>query len=119
MKDLKVTFIQTKLHWKDIDANLKMFGDYFSKIKKGSTDLILLPEMFSTGFIMVQERWISIIKDYCLIEFTNSPVILLFLGIINAPARNIAQVIAGGVRQVVNVIDAYAKKDESAEAEAA
>ncbi|MBT8195750.1 MAG: amidohydrolase [Bacteroidia bacterium] len=55
MKDLKVTFIQTKLHWKNIDANLKMFDDYISKIKKGSTDLIILPEMFSTGFIMQPE----------------------------------------------------------------
>jgi large subunit ribosomal protein L10 len=41
------------------------------------------------------------------------------LGLINAPAQNLASVLAGGVRQVVNVIDAYAKKDETAEAEAA
>jgi large subunit ribosomal protein L10 len=41
------------------------------------------------------------------------------IGLIGTPAQNIAQVIAGGVRQVVNVIDAYAKLDESAEAEAA
>jgi large subunit ribosomal protein L10 len=40
------------------------------------------------------------------------------LGLINAPAQNLASVLAGGVRQVVNVIDAYAKKDETAEAEA-
>jgi large subunit ribosomal protein L10 len=38
------------------------------------------------------------------------------MGLINAPARNLASVIASGVRQVVNVIDAYAKKDEAAEA---
>jgi large subunit ribosomal protein L10 len=41
------------------------------------------------------------------------------IGLINAPAQNLASVLAGGVRQVVNVIDAYAKKDETAEAEAA
>lgn len=41
------------------------------------------------------------------------------IGLINAPAQNIASVLAGGVRQVVNVIDAYAKKDETAEVEAA
>jgi len=34
------------------------------------------------------------------------------LGIISAPARNVASVIAGGVRQVVNVIDAYSKKED-------
>ena len=42
------------------------------------------------------------------------------IGVISAPARNVASVIAGGVRQVVNVLDAYTRKDESAEtAEAA
>lgn len=35
------------------------------------------------------------------------------VGIISAPARNLVSVVAGGVRQVVNVIDAYAKKDEA------
>ena len=35
------------------------------------------------------------------------------LGLLNAPARNIASVVAGSVRQVVNVLDAYSKKDEA------
>ncbi|MCP4359470.1 MAG: 50S ribosomal protein L10 [Chloroflexi bacterium] len=35
------------------------------------------------------------------------------LGLINAPAQNIAGVVAGGVRQIVNVLDAYAKKEET------
>jgi large subunit ribosomal protein L10 len=34
------------------------------------------------------------------------------LGVINAPASRLAGVIAGGVRQVVNVINAYAEKDK-------
>lgn len=34
------------------------------------------------------------------------------LGLFNAPAQNLAGVVASGVRQVVNVIDAYAKKSE-------
>ncbi|RMG94690.1 MAG: 50S ribosomal protein L10 [Chloroflexi bacterium] len=38
------------------------------------------------------------------------------IGLINAPAQNIVSVVANGVRQVVNVIDAYAKSEESAEA---
>jgi large subunit ribosomal protein L10 len=41
------------------------------------------------------------------------------IGLISAPAQNITSVIAGGVRQVVNVIDAYAKKDSEGETEAA
>jgi large subunit ribosomal protein L10 len=35
------------------------------------------------------------------------------IGLISAPARNIAGTIASGVRQVVNVLDAYAKKEEA------
>ncbi|MFZ0548750.1 MAG: 50S ribosomal protein L10 [Candidatus Promineifilaceae bacterium] len=41
------------------------------------------------------------------------------IGLISAPAQNIASVIAGGVRQVVNVLDAYAKKEGEGTAEAA
>lgn len=33
------------------------------------------------------------------------------LGILAGPARNLAGVVAGGVRQVVNVLNAYAEKD--------
>lgn len=40
------------------------------------------------------------------------------IGLIDGPARNIASVVASGVRQVVNVVDAYAKSEEGA-AEAA
>ncbi len=38
------------------------------------------------------------------------------LGLINAPAQNIVSVVSNGIRQVVNVIDAYAKSEEAAEA---
>jgi large subunit ribosomal protein L10 len=38
------------------------------------------------------------------------------LGLINTPAQNFVSVVASGVRQVVNVIDAYAKSEETAEA---
>jgi large subunit ribosomal protein L10 len=41
------------------------------------------------------------------------------LGLISAPAQGIVSAVANGVRQVVNVLDAYAKKDDSAPAEAA
>ena len=37
------------------------------------------------------------------------------VGLISAPARNVASVLASGVRQVVNVVDAYAKKEEDGE----
>ena len=37
------------------------------------------------------------------------------LGMIQGPARNIASVVAGGVRQVVNVLDAYAAQENDAD----
>ena len=36
-------------------------------------------------------------------------------GLISAPARNVASVVASSVRQVVNVVDAYSKKEDGAE----
>jgi predicted amidohydrolase len=48
---LKVTMIQTSLHWEDIDENLKLFSEKISSLKE-DTDIIVLPEMFSTGFSM-------------------------------------------------------------------
>lgn len=47
---LTITLVQSSLHWEDIDANLSMFDDKLSQI--GQTDLIILPEMFTTGFSM-------------------------------------------------------------------
>lgn len=41
------------------------------------------------------------------------------LGILAGPARSVAGVIAGGVRQVINVINAYAEKDSQESSEEA
>jgi large subunit ribosomal protein L10 len=41
------------------------------------------------------------------------------LGLISAPAQNVVSTLTSGVRQVVNVLDAYARSEESAAAEAA
>lgn len=51
MQDLKVTLIQTDLHWENTDANLPMLEEKLWQINE-KTDLIVLPEMFSTGFSM-------------------------------------------------------------------
>lgn len=51
MRDLKIILIQSTLHWENVEANLKMFSDKIASIKE-QTDLIVLPEMFSTGFTM-------------------------------------------------------------------
>ena len=51
MQNLIITFIQTELAWEDIQANLEMLDEKIEAIQN-PTDLILLPEMFSTGFSM-------------------------------------------------------------------
>jgi predicted amidohydrolase len=51
MQDLTVTLIQTDLIWEDIDANLDLLDRKMDDITE-KTDLIILPETFSTGFTM-------------------------------------------------------------------
>ena len=51
MQTLRITLIQTNLHWVDITANLEMLGQKVACITE-PTDLIVLPETFSTGFSM-------------------------------------------------------------------
>jgi omega-amidase len=48
---MKVTLIQTQLHWEDRQKNLSHFDSLVTSIKE-QTDLIVLPEMFTTGFSM-------------------------------------------------------------------
>jgi len=48
---LKVTLIQSALHWEDVEANLRLFTEKISA-NKDTTDIIVLPEMFTTGFTM-------------------------------------------------------------------
>jgi omega-amidase len=55
MQDLKITLIQSDLHWEDVEANLSMFEEKIWQIN-GSTDVIVLPEMFTTGFTMAAPR---------------------------------------------------------------
>lgn len=51
MEDLRLTLIQTELAWEDPKANRDHFSEKL-KALAGTTDLILLPEMFTTGFSM-------------------------------------------------------------------
>jgi len=55
MQDLKFTLIQSELHWEDAEANLSMFEEKIWQIS-GSTDVIVLPEMFTTGFTMAASK---------------------------------------------------------------
>ena len=51
MSDLKITLVQTHLHWQDPTANRSMIEEKLWNIGE-DTDLIILPEMFTTGFTM-------------------------------------------------------------------
>ena len=46
---MKITLIQDHIVWADKAANLQKTGDQLA-VLTGQTDLVVLPEMFSTGF---------------------------------------------------------------------
>ena len=48
---MKITIIQTNIFWEDKLGNLEMFENIISSLLPG-TDIVILPEMFNTGFSM-------------------------------------------------------------------
>lgn len=54
MSTLTITTIQTTLHWEDKAANLQMLEEKINSIGQ-KTEVVVLPEMFSTGFSMKPE----------------------------------------------------------------
>ncbi|MBK9274863.1 MAG: amidohydrolase [Flavobacteriales bacterium] len=65
MRDLRMTLVQSMLHWEDAAANRAMFSDKLAG-SKGTTDLVVLPEMFTTGFSM---------RSHELAEALNGPTV--------------------------------------------
>lgn len=55
MSGLTITTIQTGLHWENKIANLQMLEEKIGSIKE-KTEVVVLPEMFSTGFSMKPEQ---------------------------------------------------------------
>ncbi|MDB5145605.1 MAG: amidohydrolase, partial [Mucilaginibacter sp.] len=55
MENLKITLFQGYLFWENIDKNLQNISLRLSNIRE-KTDLIILPEMFNTGFTMNAEK---------------------------------------------------------------
>jgi omega-amidase len=51
MQPLTVSLIQTATHWHDPHANRALFDEWFAQVPAGA-DLVVLPEMFATGFTM-------------------------------------------------------------------
>lgn len=56
MSILTITGIQTSLHWEDPVANLNMLEEKINSISD-KTEIIILPEMFSTGFSMKPKKF--------------------------------------------------------------
>lgn len=55
LQDLSVTLVQTNLHWEDATANMAMLEEKIFGMTN-PTDLIILPEMFTTGFTMNPDK---------------------------------------------------------------
>lgn len=53
MDHLRLSLLQAQLHWEDRLANFRLFEKLIDAL--GETDLIILPEMFTTGFSMEPE----------------------------------------------------------------
>ena len=53
MQNLKITIIQPDIIWEDATANLEKYSQWIENIEE--TDVIMLPEMFTTGFSMNPE----------------------------------------------------------------
>jgi predicted amidohydrolase len=85
MSTLSITIIQTHLHWEDKAANLRMLEEKINSIKE-RTEIVVLPEMFSTGFSMQPEllaetmegetvQWMKRIAEEKKIILTGSVII--------------------------------------------
>ena len=54
MENLKITLVQPDIIWEDVSANLEKYTRMLAEIEH--TDVIVLPEMFTTGFSMASEK---------------------------------------------------------------
>ena len=56
MSSLTITIIQPNLVWENKKANLDMLAQKIESIKE-KTEVVILPEMFSTGFSMQPKQF--------------------------------------------------------------
>lgn len=54
MQNLNITIIQPNIFWENPKANLEKYSEWIDNIEL--TDLIILPEMFTTGFSMKPKK---------------------------------------------------------------
>ena len=56
--DLRVSLVQSTIFWEDKPRNLEHYGNLLDSLV-GKTDLVVLPEMFSTGFSVNNNKHLS------------------------------------------------------------
>lgn len=59
---LRLSLVQSNLTWGDVNENLKQFSQQIAPLKDKS-DLIVLPEMFTSGFMMSEKDEIAFYAD--------------------------------------------------------
>jgi omega-amidase len=65
MQDLNVTLVQSDIIWEDVQKNLAGFEQKLKRFDH-KPDLVVLPEMFSTGFTMNVEKYAETIDGIAL-----------------------------------------------------
>ena len=71
MENLNITLIQTSIHWVDVSANLEMLSKKIAGITH-KTDLIVLPETFTTGFCMDAKQYAEDVANSNAIEWMRT-----------------------------------------------
>jgi large subunit ribosomal protein L10 len=77
---------------------------------KGDENVVIKGGIMGDKFLSAAE--IKALADLPTLDQLQAQIV----GLITAPAQNILSVVTNGVRQVINVVDAYAKSEETAEA---
>jgi omega-amidase len=54
--DLRVLLVQSKLEWEAPTASLEQLSAHLENTRRGDVDIVVLPEMFTTGFSMKPEQ---------------------------------------------------------------
>ncbi len=100
--------LSTGFALQEVPSLAKVLADF----AKGSDDFVIKFGILGNDVLTAEQ----------IEELANLPSLeelrATLLSMIQAPARNIASTVASGVRQVINVLDAYAKQEGESEAEA-
>ena len=81
VRNLRITLIQADTHWHQPDKNRTMFEDLIRPLK-GQTELVVLPEMFTSGYTLEPENaqdtgsqttdWLLNLAEECKCAITGS-----------------------------------------------